>query len=337
MPAAFITGVAGPELTAEEAALVRDARPLGLILFSRNCVATDQIRRLVASFREARQGDDVLVLIDQEGGRVQRIRPPLGRALPSAAAFGAFHPGDLEAARKAAFLASRLNASDLRALGINANCAPVLDVPVAGAHAVIGNRAYGTTPEIVTTLGRAAAEGLMAGGVLAIMKHIPGHGRATADSHHELPVIDADLETLRRTDLAPFRALCDLPAAMTAHVVLTAIDDRAPASTSPTVIRDIVRGEIGFDGLLMSDDVSMQALAGDIGTRTAAVLAAGCDIALHCNGNLSEMAAVAVSAPSLTGRGAARVARCMTILQRSEPFDRCEAEKSVGRILSVVA
>lgn len=337
MPSAFITGLAGPTLLDAERSFLASARPAGVILFARNCVAHDQIRRLVGEALDAIGNADTLVLIDQEGGRVQRLRPPIGRALPAAAAFGALYAGDPEDARRLAFLVSRQNAADLRALGINTNCAPVLDVPVPGAHDVIGNRAYGATADQVAALGAEVAAGLMAGGVLPVMKHIPGHGRAGADSHHALPVVATPRATLEATDFAPFRALAGLPAAMTAHVLFTDIDGENPASTSPEITRDIIRGAIGFDGLLMSDDLSMKALGGTIGARARAVLAAGSDLVLHCNGSMAEMEDVAAECPEVSGSSRRRLATALAALQHHEPFEPQLAEAAISRVLSVTA
>jgi len=337
MPSAFITVLAGPTLLVAERIFLAETRPAGVILFARNCVAPDQIRRLVADCLDAIGSDRALVLIDQEGGRVQRLRPPLGRALPPAAAFGALHASDPAEARRLAFLASRQNAEDLRALGINTNCAPVLDVPVPGAHGIIGNRAYGTAQEQVAALGAEVAAGLMAGGVLPVMKHIPGHGRAGADSHLDLPVVDTPRATLEASDFAPFRALARLPAAMTAHVLFTDIDREHPASTSPVITAEVIRGAIGFAGLLMSDDVSMKALAGPVGARAAAVLAAGSDLVLHCNGDMTEMEAVAAVCPLVDGAAQARLEAALAILQQSEPFETHLAEAAIERALSVTA
>ncbi len=337
MPRAFITGLAGPTLLDVERSFLASTRPAGIILFARNCVAHDQIRRLIGDALDAIGDADALVLIDQEGGRVQRLRPPIGRALPAAAAFGALYAGDPDDARRLAFLVSRQNAADLRALGINTNCAPVLDVPVPGAHDVIGNRAYGATPEQVAALGTEVAAGLMAGGVLPVMKHIPGHGRAGADSHHALPVVATPRAELEATDFAPFRALAHLPAAMTAHVLFTDIDSAHPASTSPTVTNDIIRGTIGFDGLLMSDDLSMKALGGTVGERARAVLAAGSDLVLHCNGIMAEMEAVAAECPAISGRSRRRLDAALAVLQQHEPFETQLAEAAISRALSVTA
>lgn len=331
MVSAFISGVAGEALSPAEAAFFRSARPAGLILFSRNCVGHDQIRRLIGDVREAvGGGDDFLVLIDQEGGRVQRLRPPLGRALPAAQAYAHLYSESPEVAQEAAFLAARLLADDLKGLGINTDCAPVLDVPVPGAHDIIGDRAYGRDPHQVARLARAVAKGLMAGGVLPVIKHIPGHGRAMADSHHELPVVTAPRAVLSATDFAPFKALADMPAAMTAHVVFTALDEAQPASTSRRVTREVIRGEIGFDGLLMSDDLSMRALSGTYAERTRAVLAAGSDLALHCNGVLAEMEGVAGAVPALSGEALRRFRAALAVLGRSDPYDSAKAETQLA-------
>ena len=334
MTLAFITGLAGATLAPYEARFLKAAAPAGLILFARNCVEPEQIRRLVSDAREASgQGDDLLVLIDQEGGRVQRLRPPLGRALPPADAYACLFCDDEDAALEAAYLSARLLADDLRDLGINTNCAPVLDVPVPGAHDIIGDRAYGRTPDQVARLGRAVAEGFMAGGVLPVIKHIPGHGRATADSHLALPVVDAPRDVLDATDFAPFKALADMPAAMTAHVVFTAIDGDAPASTSRRVTEAVIRGAIGFDGLLMSDDLSMKALSGPLGARAEAVLAAGSDLALHCSGDFAEMEAVAAAVPALSGDGLRRLRAALEIFARSDPYDSERAQTGLARAL----
>ncbi len=334
MTSAFITGLAGATLTSDEASFLKAAAPAGLILFARNCIDPEQIRHLVAAAREASgQGDDFLVLIDQEGGRVQRLRPPLGRALPPADAYACLFCDDEDGAIDAAYLSARLLADDLKALGINTNCAPVLDVPVPGAHDIIGDRAYGRTPGQVARLGRAVAEGFMAGGVLPVIKHIPGHGRATADSHLALPVVDAPRDELDATDFAPFKALADMPAAMTAHVVFTSVDPHAPASTSRRVTKDVIREAIGFDGLLMSDDLSMKALEGPIGARAEAVLAAGSDLALHCSGDFAEMEAVAAAVPALSGDALRRFRAALEIFARSEPYDSERAQTGLARAL----
>lgn len=328
MTAALITGLSGTTLTSAEAAFLKSVRPCGIILFARNCRSLDEIRALVADARSAVGADRLLVLIDQEGGRVQRLRPPLGRALPPAAAYVNAQAPD------AARAAARLVAEDLRELGITMNCAPVLDVPSPGSHEIVGDRAYGNTPASVAEFGRVVAEGLLAGGVLPVIKHIPGHGRATKDSHFDLPVVSASIDELEAVDFAPFRALRDLPAAMTAHVVYSAIDASAPASTSAKVTSEIIRGRIGFDGLLMSDDLSMKALTGSIRDRAEAVVRAGSDIALHCNGDLAEMQAAAEGAPELAGRALARYDASIRLLERRDPFDVAAAEAGLAAVLA---
>ena len=336
MLAAFITAVAGPELEPGEKAVLRATRPCGIILFARNVVDPAQVRRLSEAAREA-VGHDILVLIDQEGGRVRRLKPPHWRKLPAAAAYGRLYADDPAEACRAARLAAQLTATELRAAGINTNCVPVLDVPAPGSHDIIGDRAYGADPEQVAALGRAVAEGHMAGGVLPVIKHVPGHGRATADSHLELPVVSASLAELERTDFAAFRACADLPAAMTAHVVYEAIDKAHPASTSARVIAEVIRGAIGFDGLLMSDDLGMKALSGSMGERTRAVLAAGCDVALVCSGDLADTEAAAAAAPPLGGAALERYKRACAILRRPQALDVADAEKSLAQALRVEA
>lgn len=303
---ALILGCSGLTLTDDEKAFYREVQPWGFILFGRNIESHEQIRRLTHDLRETVSGRHAPVLIDQEGGRVQRIRPPLADKYPSGADLGAIYRADRERGLRAAWLMSRLHAFDLLKLGIDVDCLPVLDVPVPGAHDVIGSRAYGHDPETVAAMGRAAADGLKAGGMLPVIKHIPGHGRAGADSHHNLPVVDAPRAVLEAHDFAPFRALKDELMAMSAHVVYTDIDPARPGTTSPTVIQEIIRHHIGFDGLLMSDDVSMNALSGTIGERARDIVAGGCDIVLHCNGVMPEMQTVAAEAPMLSGRAKAR-------------------------------
>jgi beta-N-acetylhexosaminidase len=332
MLAAFTVGLQGTELAPAEAALLRDVRPCGVILFARNAADPDQLRRLTDAVHTA-VGEEILILIDQEGGRVQRLRPPHWRALPAAAAYSKAYAGDVERAAQAARAAARLTAAELRAVGINTNCAPLLDVPAPDCHGVIGDRAFAAAPERVATLGAAVAEGLMAGGVLPVMKHVPGHGRSVADSHFDLPVVTATREQLEAWDFLPFRALAALPAAMTAHVVFTAFDDRAPGSISPQVTQEAIRGAIGFDGLLMSDDLGMKALSGTAAERAAAVLAAGSDVVLACNGGLAESESVATVAPALQGAALARYQRARAVLRQQQPFDVGEAEAYLAEVL----
>lgn len=318
MTRAFVCGCAGLDLTREELAFLERTRPWGLVLFRRNVDAPDQLRGLTARFRDAVGRPDAPVLIDQEGGRVQRLRPPHWPGYPAAAAYGALADEDgLEAAR----LAARLIAHDLRAVGITIDCAPVLDLPVAGSHDVIGDRAFGREPDTVARLGRAFADGLLAGGVLPVIKHLPGHGRAAVDSHLELPVVQATRDALDSRDFATFRALADLPAGMTGHVRFTALDPDRPATTSRIVIDQVIRGAIGFGGLLFTDDLSMEALRGTLGERAAAAREAGCDMLLHCNGKLEEAEAVAAQARPLDGIAESRAGAALARLREPEPFD----------------
>jgi beta-N-acetylhexosaminidase len=328
-PRAVIFGASGTALTGDEKKFFRSADPLGFILFARNCENPAQVRTLVAELRATVRREDAPVLIDQEGGRVVRLKPPHWRAYPPASSIAASkNPAE------AAFLGARLMADDLADLDITVDCAPVLDLPVPGADGVIGDRAYGAEPAAVARLGRAVCDGLLDGGVLPVIKHIPGHGRARVDSHHALPVVDADAALLEATDFAPFRALSDMPWAMTAHVVYSAIDDTRPATSSRTVIDDVIRGAIGFDGMLVSDDIGMGALAGTIGERVAAALEAGCDAALHCSGRLAEMHEAAEAASRVTPVAAARVARGEALRRASwRAFDREEAEMRFDRLV----
>jgi beta-N-acetylhexosaminidase len=304
---AFITGVAGAVLADAERAFLREAQPWGFIVFARNIAEPDALRRLIGDVRDI-LGRDAPVLVDQEGGRVQRLGPPHWPKYPPAAVYGRLYEHNEGRGIAAARLGGRLIAADLHGVGIDVDCAPVADLPVAEADPVIGDRAFGPEPKAVATLAGAFARGLMEGGVLPVVKHSPGHGRATADSHQKLPVVTADAAALEATDFAAFRGLADLPMAMTAHVVFTAIDPVAPATASAAIVHDVIRGWIGFAGLLMSDDISMGALSGSLGERTRAALAAGCDVVLHCNGNMAEMEAVAAAAPTLQGEPARRAA-----------------------------
>jgi beta-N-acetylhexosaminidase len=333
-PRAICFSCAGETLSADERAFFRDADPLGFILFQRNCRYREQVEALVADFRDCVGRGDAPVLIDQEGGRVARLKPPEWRRYPAPARLAA-----LPDAEEVVRLGARLIADDLAALGVTVDAMPVLDLPVPGASDVIGDRAYGGDPALVARLGRAACAGLLQGGVLPIVKHMPGHGRARVDSHKGLPRVETPAEVLAQTDFAPFRALNDTPWAMTAHVVYTAIDPNAPATLSRTVINSVIRGDIGFDGVLVSDDVNMGALAGSIAGRVRGVLAAGCDVALHCSGVLSEMSEAADAAAPLTQAAAARLARGEVLCRRaSRDFDRREAEmrfEAMTRALAV--
>jgi len=324
-PRAVILGCTGEELNPEERRFFGAADPLGFILFRRNCRDPAQVRNLVASLRQAIGRDDAPILIDQEGGRVARLGPPHWRRYPSAGRLGSLPDPQAAAAAR---LGARLIADDLRGLGITVNCLPVLDLPVTGADRVIGDRAYGNEPSRVASLGRAVCEGLLEGGVLPVIKHIPGHGRARVDSHHACPVVETGADELSHTDFAPFRALATMPWAMTAHIVYMAIDPTAPATLSEHVISQAIRGEIGFNGVLVSDDLSMQALGGEVAERAARALAAGCDLVLHCNGDPREMEAIAAATGPISARAAARLAQAEGVRRRSAllEFDRGEAE-----------
>jgi beta-N-acetylhexosaminidase len=333
MTASLITGLSGVSLSDEERRFYRDVRPAGMILFRRNVFDRAQLCRLVDETKAAVGRDDFLVLIDQEGGRVQRLKPPVARLLPPAATFADLYAEEPEQAKEAAFAVARLTAEELRAFGITMNCAPVADLPVEGAHEIISDRAYGRGVAQVVALAQTVADGYLAGGVVPVVKHIPGHGRATADSHLALPVVATSHDILSVTDFAPFKALAGLPAAMTAHVVYAAIDAEHPASTSAVVTRDVIRGEIGFDNLLMSDDLSMKALTGAMRARAEAVIAAGSDLALHCNGDIEEMRAAAEGVPALSGRAAERFAAAYACVARSEPYDKERALQLLAAVL----
>jgi beta-N-acetylhexosaminidase len=330
---AFITGVSGPALTAEERDFLQSQLPWGFILFKRNIETPSQVATLIRELRDSIGQPEAPVLIDQEGGRVQRLGPPHWPVYPPGAAFGVLYDLDPALGLSAARLSARLIAADLADLGVTVDCLPLADVPVAGADAVIGNRAYGTEPKKVAAIGRAVTEGLEQGGVLPVLKHIPGHGRATADTHFRLPEVDTPKTELERTDFAAFQPLADLPMAMTAHVVFSALDPAHPATTSATIIEQVIRGVIGFQGLLMSDDVSMNALSGSIAERTRAIFAAGCDMVLHCNGKLDEMREVAAETPELAGLALDRARRALASRKAPQAFDRIRARAELGVLL----
>ncbi len=305
---AVIFGCEGPALTDWERGFFSDADPFGFILFLRNCETPEQVRALVAALREAVGRAEAPVLIDQEGGRVARLKPPHWRAGPAAARFGLLAGHHRERALQAVRLNARLIAAELMELGITVDCAPVLDLRVPGADEIIGDRSFGSDGELVADLGRAFCEGLLEGGVTPVVKHIPGHGRTRVDSHRQRPVVETPRAELEASDFRPFTALADAPWAMTAHVVYTAFDPDNPATTSRAVIAEVIRGLIGFDGVLVSDDLSMRALSGDFASRAAAALAAGCDLVLHCNGVRSEMTDVARGVGPLSGQAERRLA-----------------------------
>jgi beta-N-acetylhexosaminidase len=330
---AFITGVSGTELSAAEREFMRSERPWGFILFKRNVETPAQVSLLVRQLRESINDPEAPVLIDQEGGRVQRFGPPHWPIYPPGAVFGALYDIDRALGLSAARLSARLIAGDLIETGVTVDCLPLADVPVPGADAVIGNRAYGTEPQKVSAIARAVTEGLEQGGILPVLKHIPGHGRATADTHFRLPVVDTPRAELERVDFAAFQPLADLPMAMTAHVVFSALDPAHPATTSATIIEQVIRGVIGFQGLLMSDDVSMNALAGSIAERTRAIVAAGCDMVLHCNGRLDEMREVAAETPELSGKALQRARVALASRKPPQPFDRLAARAELDGLI----
>jgi beta-N-acetylhexosaminidase len=335
-PRAFITGLSGPAITADERSFLRATAPWGMILFKRNIQAPEQVAALIDEFRKIVGRADAPVLIDQEGGRVQRLGPPHWPPYPPGAAYGRLYDRDPADGLAAAKLGGRLIADDLAALGITVDCVPVADVPVPGSDAVIGDRAFGSTPAKVAALAGAMAGGLAEGGILPVLKHLPGHGRAAADSHLRLPVVSTDRATLESTDFAAFQPLSGLAMGMTAHVVFTAIDQQLPATTSATIIGQVIRGFIGFDGLLMSDDLSMGALSGSLAERTRAALAAGCDVALHCNGDLAEMRAVADAAPELAGAAARRAEAALAARQAARPLELAAARAEFARMMDGV-
>ena len=332
-----IYGCAATSLSAAEKDFFRQTRPWGFILFARNISDSVQVKALVQELRETVGDEKAPVLIDQEGGRVARLKPPQWHARPPAARFGALYETNPDAAREAAYLNARLIAHDLASLGINVDCLPVLDVPAPGAHDIIGDRAFSTDPATIITLGRAQTDGLMDGGVLPVMKHIPGHGRAGADSHLDLPRVSASAEELSASDFVTFRSLDTCPIAMTAHVVYESIDPQRPATTSPKVIRDVIRGEIGFDGLLMSDDLSMKALDGPLSVRAKQAQFAGCDLVLHCNGDMNEMKEVASEVTELKGQALKRSEHALAHLSVPGGFDPAAGEARLAALLGAGA
>ena len=339
MTRACIFGLSGTELSNEERAFFGEAQPMGFILFRRNIDTPEQVRALTAALRACVERDP-LILIDQEGGRVRRLRPPHWPDYPPAALYREFARSP-EEERELVRLGARLMAHDLRELGINVDCAPVLDLPQPGAHDIIGDRAYGLTREDVAVMGRAACEGFLAGGVLPIVKHIPGHGRAGADSHASLPIVEAGYDELMATDFYPFQVCADMPIAMTAHVLYKAVDKKNPATTSKKCVK-LIREVIGFEGLLVCDDLSMNALSGVIAKRAKDSLRAGCDVLLHCNGALAQMSEVVKVAPKLRGEALRRAQNALgRLLRAPEPLDvkaaRARLDAALGRVEAVEA
>lgn len=331
-----IFGLSGPRLTAAESAFFRDADPWAFILFKRNVETPQQVKNLTQSLREC-VGRDCLIFVDQEGGRVQRLGPPHWNAYPSGSKFAALYQDSPRNAKRAAYLNYRLLAADLRDVGITANCAPVLDMPLPNADPIISDRAYGIQTQQVVEIAHAVIAGLMSSGVAPVIKHIPGHGRATVDSHLELPVIDTDLRTLEATDLAPFKALNDTPMAMTAHAVFTAAHAKTPVTIDRGSMHFLVRQSIGFDGLVMSDDLDMKALSGSLTQLTRSALAAGCDIALQCSGKLPDMVKVAKGAKALSGTALRRAHVAQNSADNPQDFDRDEARNELSGLMSMGA
>lgn len=313
---AWIAGCSGTTLTPDERAFFVDERPWGFILFGRNVESAEQVKALCAQLQEFGDGQPLPIFIDQEGGRVRRLKPPLAHPLPAGRALGAVYARDRQAGIAAARAHGRLLAADLQRYGINADCIPCLDLAFDGAHSVIGDRALSSDPEAVAAMGRAMAEGAMALGVLPVMKHLPGHGRVRVDSHYDLPHVDTEMPVLAAQDMQPFKALSDLPAAMTAHILYESIDPSMPGTLSSTVIEKTIRGTIGFDGLLMTDDISMKALSAPIAVSAGRAIEAGCDIVLHCNGDLAEMRDVAGAVPVLSGLAARRAAHAAAFIRQ---------------------
>lgn len=335
-PGAVIFGCSATTLSDDERAFFKESDPLGFILFARNIESPDQVKALVADLRDAVGRADAPVLIDQEGGRVARLPPPHWRAAPPALRFGELALTDRFVAAEAVALNSRLIAQDLNALGIDVDCLPLLDIPAPDSHGIIGDRAYGDNPDLVAMLGRAACGGLLAGGVLPVIKHIPGHGRARVDSHQDLPIVEASFDELSERDFQPFKALAEMPIAMTAHVIYTDIDPDRPATTSSEVIGKVIRRLIGFDGLLLTDDIGMSALTGAMGLRARASLAAGCDVVLHCSGVMDEMVSVADSVAPMGKAAQDRFQRAREKLRAPEPFDSAAADHHISELLKAV-
>jgi len=332
---AAVLGCAGPDLSDDEKVFFGDTNPLGFILFARNIDTPDQVRRLTHDLRAAVGRNDVPILVDQEGGRVQRLRPPHWRAAPPAGHFGTLWQQNPTAATEAVRLNAHLIGAELADLGISVDCLPVADLAFPGASNIIGDRAFGADPATVAALARAAAEGLQQAGILPVVKHAPGHGRALVDSHHDLPIVDTPREELAGTDFEAFARLADFPAMMTCHVVFTAIDGDRPATLSSTVISSVIREQIGFDGLLLTDDLSMNALSGEVYQRAVNAVEAGCDVAVHCNGDMTEMQAIAERLPMLSETAWERWSRAKASIGPPESFDTTAGKEQLSRLMNV--
>lgn len=334
---AWIAGVAGTKLTPDEIAFFRDEKPWGFILFARNVESLEQVADLTEQLRDVTDRSQTPIFIDQEGGRVQRLRPPLVPNYPAAAEIGAIYRRDHDAGLRAAWLHARLHAFDLLKVGVNADCMPVLDVPIEGAHDVIGARAYSKNPHEVALMGRAAAEGLLAGGVLPVIKHMPGHGRAFSDTHKELARVGVPLSELVAHDFVPFKALNDLPMAMTAHVIFDSLDPKNPSTLSSTVINTVIRDVIQFDGLIISDDISMKALSGELGDIAEGITNAGCDIVLYCAGVMEELVEVAARVPVLSGKSLKRSELAEVYAGEPDLSDEAQLREEFGQMFELMA
>ncbi len=330
---AVIFGCEGPVLSDWERDFFADANPFGFILFKRNCETPEQLRHLTYDLREAIGREDAPILVDQEGGRVTRLKPPHWRAAPAPGRLGGLMEEDPALAEEAVRLNSLLLSAELRDVGLNVNCIPSLDLAFPGAHDVIGDRAFGSEPEVAAKLGKICIDACLSAQVMPVIKHMPGHGRAMVDSHLSLPVVTASLDELKETDFEPFRLRADAPWAMTGHVVYTAVDPDRPATASPKVMEEVIRDYIGFKGLLLTDDLSMEALSGDLGQRTAAAMTAGCDIALHCNGKADEMKAVAANSRIMSEEARNRAMAADKRLGNAEDFAFKEARARLNEIL----
>ncbi len=327
-------GCASLSLTNHETQFFSKVKPWGLILFKRNCEHPDQIRELIKSFRAAVGRVDAPVFVDQEGGRVQRLGPPHWRKYPDVRALGQLYSINPGLALRTARNLGRLMAQELHDVGFTASCLPVLDVPQQGAHDVIGNRAYDMRPERIIVLAQAHMAGLMDGGILPVMKHIPGHGRAGVDSHHALPVVTASRLDLESVDFVPFTGLANCPMAMTAHVIFSSIDPAMPATLSRKVVRHVIRRVIGFNGLLITDDLSMKALSGTFAQKAAQAYDAGCDMLLHCNGVMAEMEKLAAAAAEINPKTARRAKTALKFKRKPQPFDEKQALGDLEAIMS---